>query len=203
MPPWPTTRDDARTESGPGHSNLIRPAPGTGLGYRRHRAPTGALDGVRKDQAVAGTGQRRRRGIARLLALCAVLLGLFLMHGAPATAAEGCHGAMSAAPMSAGHDKAVMASAARASVTPASSPVMTQADAQQASGASEMDGATCVSTPARDRIPLPPGGLLAVVAVLAASFLAVRPPALGRTGRRGPPPPGGRSLLLTVCIART
>ncbi|MGW5277500.1 hypothetical protein ACWEQP_34235 [Streptomyces sp. NPDC004044] len=152
---------------------------------------------------MAGTGQRRRRGIARLLALCAVLLGLFLMHGTPATAAEGCHGAMPAAAMPAGDDTAGMASAARAFVTPASSPVMTQAGAQQASGASAMDGAMCVSTPARGRIPLPTGGLLAVVAVLAATFLAGRPPALGRTGRRGPPPPGGRSLLLTVCIART
>ncbi|WP_406404989.1 hypothetical protein [Streptomyces sp. NBC_01643] len=151
---------------------------------------------------MAGTGQERRRDIARLLALCAVLLGLFLMHGAPATAAEGCHGAMSAAPMPAGHDTAVMTSAARTFVTPVSSPVMTQARAQQVSGASEMDGAMCVSTPARDRIPLPTGGLLAV-AVLAATFLAGRPLALGRTGRRGPPPPGGRSLLLTVCIART
>ncbi|MET7313339.1 hypothetical protein ACWD7C_24070 [Streptomyces sp. NPDC005134] len=152
---------------------------------------------------MAGTGQQRRRGVARLLALCAVLLGLFLMHGAPATAAEGCHGAMSGAPMPAGHDTAVMASAAHAFVTPVSSPVMAQAGAQQASGASAMDGAMCVSTPARHRIPLPTGGLLAVVAVLAAAFLAVRPPAFGRTGRRGPPPPGGRSLLLTVCIART
>ncbi|WP_406424250.1 hypothetical protein [Streptomyces sp. NBC_01589] len=152
---------------------------------------------------MAGTGQKRRRGIARLPALCAVLLGLFLMHGAPATAAEGCHGAMSAAPMPAGHDTAAMAPATRTFVTPASSPVMTQAGAQQASGASAMDGAMCVSTPARDRIPLPTGGLLAVTAVLAATFLAARPPTLGRTGRRGPPPPGGRSLLLTVCIART
>jgi hypothetical protein len=150
---------------------------------------------VRKDQAVAGTGQTRRRGIARLLALCAVLLGLFLMHGAPATAAEGCHGAMSAAPMPEVHGTAAM--------TSASSPVMTQSGAQHASGVSAMDGAMCVSTPARDRTPLPTAGLLAVVAVLAAGFLAGRPPALGRTGRRGPPPPGGRSLLLQVCIART
>nr|WTB28801.1 hypothetical protein OG781_03915 [Streptomyces sp. NBC_00830] len=146
------------------------------------------------DQAVAGTGQTRRRGIARLLALCSVLLGLFLMHGAPVTA-EGCHGAMSAAPMSEGHGTAVM--------TPASSPVMTQTGAQHASGVSAMGGAMCVSTPARARTPLPTAGLVAVVAVLAAGFFAGRPLPLGRTGRRGPPPPGGRSLLLQVCIART
>ncbi|MEU2686591.1 hypothetical protein ABZ654_22460 [Streptomyces hygroscopicus] len=50
-------------------------------------------------------GAAGRRGIARLVAVCAVLLGLFLMHGAPATAAEGCHGGMpsTTAPMPDGH----------------------------------------------------------------------------------------------------
>lgn len=145
---------------------------------------------------MAGSGQAGRRGIARLLALCAVLFGLFLMHGAPATAAEGCHGAMSAtAPMPEGHDVTAVSSAL--------SPAMTHPGAQHASGASQMDGAMCVSTPARDRSPLPSSGLVAVVAVLVVSLLAGRPLILGRTGRRGPPPPGGRSLLIQVCIART
>ncbi|MFE2988488.1 hypothetical protein [Streptomyces sp. NPDC059262] len=145
---------------------------------------------------MTGTSTARRRGIARLLALCAVLFGLFLMHGAPATAAEGCHSAMPvAAPMSEGHADAAMESA-----TP---PAMTHAGAQQASQAMLMDGTTCVSTPARHLNPLPTGGLMAIVAVLATAFLVGRPVALGRTGRRGPPPPGGRSLLLQVCIART
>ncbi|MFI6893614.1 hypothetical protein ACIBM4_05830 [Streptomyces sp. NPDC050256] len=146
---------------------------------------------------MAGSGQRGRRGVARLLALCAVLFGLFVMHGAPATAAEGCHGAMAAtAPMPEGHRVAA--------VTPALSPVMTHTVTQHASGASQTDGAMCVSTPARDRTPLPSSGLAAVVAVLTAGLLAGRLLILGRTGRRGPPPPpGGRSLLLQVCIART
>jgi len=48
------------------------------------------LDGGRLSGLVS------RRGLARLLTACAVLVGLFLMHGAPATAAEGCHGAMPA-----------------------------------------------------------------------------------------------------------
>ncbi|MCZ4121729.1 hypothetical protein [Streptomyces sp. H39-S7] len=146
---------------------------------------------------MTGTGQAHRRGIARLLALCAVLFGLFLMHGSPATAAEGCHGAMSAtAPMPEGHDVAATASSL--------SPAMTHTGrhAQHASGAPQRDGAMCVSTPARDRTPLPSSGLVAVV-VLAASLLAGQPLIPGRTGRRGPPPPGGRSLLLQVCIART
>ncbi|MEV8128679.1 hypothetical protein AB0P07_32300 [Streptomyces sp. NPDC085944] len=134
---------------------------------------------------MAGSGQQRRRGLARLLALCAVLFGLFLMHGAPATAAEGCHGAMSAP----------------AGMHTATAP-MAHPGVQQASGAAVMDGTTCVSTPARDETRLTAPGLLAVVAVLAALFLAGRL-APGRTRRRGPPPPGGRSLLFQVCIART
>ncbi|MFE9968415.1 hypothetical protein [Streptomyces sp. NPDC005525] len=140
------------------------------------------------------TGQSgRRRGIARLLALCAVLLGLFLMHGAPANAAEGCHGPMSApAALSAEHVGTAMAS------TPSSG--MTHAAAQQAS---TMAGAMCVSTPARYFTTLPGIGLMAVVAVLAVLPVVGRPMALGHTGRRGPPTPGGRSLLLQVCIART
>ena len=145
---------------------------------------------------MAGIGQTRRLRIPRLLALCAVVVGLFLMHGAPATAAEGCHDAISApTPVSADH--------AGAAMTSATSPVMTRAGAQQASGMSAVGGTMCVSTPACDLTPLPLGGLTAVVAVLTAIFLAGRPLILGGTGRHGPPRPGGRSLLLQVCIART
>jgi hypothetical protein len=144
---------------------------------------------------MAVTGQARRRGTARLLTLCAVLFGLFLMHGSPAGAADGCHGAMSAsAGVHGGHTAAAMPPAAPVdSVHPGG---------QQAADSSGQHGQMCVSTPARDRAPLQAGGLLAVAAVLAVVFLAVRPLAPGRSGRRGPPPPGGRSLLLQVCIAR-
>ncbi|MCZ4101651.1 hypothetical protein G3I60_08720 [Streptomyces sp. SID13666] len=150
---------------------------------------------------MAGIGRARRRGIARLLTLCAVLLGLFLMHGAPATAAEGCHGAMTAtSPTPHRHATAAMTSTVPATMTTVTTPpAMAHPDVPQASS-----GAMCVSTPARDRNPLPMGGaLMAVVAVLVAGFLSNRPVSLGGSRRRGPPPPGGRSLLLTVCIART
>ncbi|MCZ4124042.1 hypothetical protein [Streptomyces sp. H39-S7] len=142
---------------------------------------------------MAGSGQPRRRGIARLLALCAVLFGLFLMHGAPATAAEGCHGAT--APTGVHEDPHAMRSA--------TVPMMTHPSLQQASGSAAMDGTTCVSTPARDTTPLTTPGLLAVVTVLASVLLARNHLAQAQPERCGPPPPGGRSLLLQVCIART
>ncbi|MER5881898.1 hypothetical protein ABT119_38995 [Streptomyces sp. NPDC001910] len=139
---------------------------------------------------MAGDGQRNRRGGMRLFTLCAVLFGLFFMHGAPASAADGCHGATSAGSMAEPH--------ALVAVPPTS----TRAMAHQASEVTGTHGTTCVSTPVRDRTPLPTGSLPALVAVLAAALVA-RPVFLGPTGRRGPPPPGGRGLLLQVCVART
>ncbi|MFF4183479.1 hypothetical protein ACFYZ9_09835 [Streptomyces sp. NPDC001691] len=146
-------------------------------------------------------GRTRRPGTSRLLVLCAVLFGLFSMHGAPASAAAGCHGetsmtaAMSApgampaaAPMSAGH---VMERAARS-------------DVRAAPVASGMSGELCVSTPARERLPLGATGLLAALGlvVLVVWGLGGRRAALLRAARRGPPLTG-RSLLLQVCVART
>jgi hypothetical protein len=127
--------------------------------------------------------------------VCAVLAGLFLMHGAPATAAEGCHGAMAAT--------TAMADDAVAGMAPAGHQAVVHPGGVQAAAPSAgMHGDACVSTPPRDRNPLPVGGgLLAVVAVLAVALLVGRPPVVPR--RRGPPPPGGRGLLLQVCIART
>ncbi|MFE9875608.1 hypothetical protein [Streptomyces sp. NPDC005784] len=145
------------------------------------------------------SAQASRPGIARLLAVCAVLFGLFLMHGTPATAAEGCHGAMhadTASPMTGGHDAAAPTTTAPAAHGPG--------PAVRAAEAPGMAGAPCVSTPAHERTPLPAPGLLGVVgaAVLAPWMLSRLRAAAGGTGRRGPPA-GGRDLLLQVCIART
>ena len=162
------------------------------------------------------SAQAARRGTARLLAVCAVLFGLFLMHGAPSTAAEGCHGGMGAAggstttgmadtPMTGvanapitGAHHAAMASSAPPFVDAASGPTM------RGAASSGMPGTLCVSTPAHDRIPLPASGLLAVTGALAVvlSGPAGLRAAAGGTGRRGPPT-GGRGLLLQVCVART
>ena len=144
-----------------------------------------------------GGGRARRRGIARLSAVCAVLFGLFLMHGSPASAAEGCHGSMPAsAPMPGGHGASPMASA-HAPATHHPGPAV------QAAGAAGMPGALCVATPAHERIPLSAPGLLAVAAVaVPAAWRPARLGALGGSGLRGPPA-GGRDHLLQACIART
>jgi hypothetical protein len=133
-----------------------------------------------------------RRQLARLLTACAVLVGLFLMHGAPATAAEGCHGAMP-----------VPASAHAMADTALPTMALPTAPAHATQG-SPSHGTQCVSTAGRDRTPLPTGGLLAVIAVvaLAAYWLTARPVGRDEARRRGPPG-AGRGLLLQVCVART
>ncbi|GAA3829296.1 hypothetical protein [Streptomyces chiangmaiensis] len=160
-----------------------------------------------------GSGQAGRRVAARLLAVCAVLFGLFLMHGAPATAATGCHGVMPAmsSPMPGGHDAMpAMPSpmpggheAAAAATAHASDSGQTRV-AVRAPNASRMPGALCVSTPAHERIPLPAPGLFAVAAVTApAVWMPAGLRAAGGGTRRRGPPAGGRDLLRQVCIART
>lgn len=145
---------------------------------------------------MAGTRQTGRRGIARLLMVCAVLAGLFLMHGSPAGAAEGCHGAMPA--------PAAMGEGTAAAMPPAGHESMTYPGGVQATAPAAVHGTLCVSIGARERTPLPAGGPPAVVAVPAALLLVSLQPAVpGRSRRRGPPPPGGRLLLLQMCIART
>jgi hypothetical protein len=64
-------------------------------------------------------------------------------------------------------------------------------------------GARCVSTPARDRITVPATSPVAAVALAAllAWSLAGRRWGRARGSRHGPP--GGRVLLLQVCVART
>lgn len=134
-------------------------------------------------------GRTRTPGGSRLLVLCAVLCGLFLMHGAPASAAEGCHDATAVtAPVSmtttAGHP------AVRGEHDPA----------RVAAARPATDGESCVFTHARDRV-------LPLLMALGLVLLAVRALAGRRTAVRGParrgPPFAGRDLLLQVCIART
>jgi hypothetical protein len=146
---------------------------------------------------MAGVERMRGPGIARLLALCAVLFGLFLMHGSPATVAGGCHGEVGSAPAvrHAGHGSS-MTAAAEATQVPTGTVEIQAMDGMAG------HGSLCLATPAQNKIPLPAAPVIAlfVFAALAAWALyrAWNP---GGTGRRGPP--GGRDLLLQVCVART
>ncbi|MDT0453405.1 DUF6153 family protein [Streptomyces hesseae] len=147
------------------------------------------------------TGQSRRRALARLPAVCAVLLGLFLMHGAPASAATGCHAAMEEQHVTAPAEHAAHGEHRTvAGMAPAASRSSTHMDSQAVTGE---HGTLCVATAARDRFPLPTIWLLAAAAFagLAAWGLVRRRMAAGGAGRRGPPD-GGRALLLRKCVAR-
>lgn len=146
-------------------------------------------------------GTRRDTGPARLLAVLAVLVGMFLMHGAPTTAMGDCHDAMSLTlpsthPMAA---TAPMADTAPMAGKPA-------AQVQRPTGVTTgSQGTSCVSILTRDHLTLPAAPLMALAVLVALSLLV----GTGRLGgmrsarRRGPPPTGGRQLLLQVCIART
>lgn len=132
---------------------------------------------------------------ARLVLVTAVLLGLFLMHGAPSMAAMGCHGALPAmAPV--GSDPASMP-AAESPITRSYAPVVQAAHLDQA-----MSGTLCLSTAARGSDPLSAAGLLAVFPMAVTfSFPSGRAGMRLGVGRRGPPG-RGRQLLLEKCVQR-
>jgi hypothetical protein len=139
---------------------------------------------------------RREPRAARLLAVCALLCGLFLMHGAPASAADGCHAAWPTAmttAMTTPMTTAMTAKPMRSS--PSATPSAT------ATGSADAYGGHCVALQARERIalPWPDAG---AVPVLARTAPAVVLAAGGAQRWRGPPS-GGRELLLRVSVART
>lgn len=169
-------------------------------------------------------GSRRGPGATRLPVLCAVLLGLVLMHGSPASAASGCHGGMPLtvlAPAPAGHSANPAMHRAPGTHTPdatghqaatatggadtvdraAPSAGRGPAAARVGGGRSGTGGASCLATPARGGPHLPPPGA-GVPAVPPAVVLAGRSGGPAVPGPRGPPG-GGRDLLLRVCVART
>jgi hypothetical protein len=131
---------------------------------------------------------------ARLLAVCVVVFGLFLMHGSPTAAADGCHGAVTGSMPMAQSAPAAMGSHEEAPATGhfADTSHMTSVG---------MEGTLCVSTPAHQTPPLPTVGALAVVVFVGCEPLGRRL-AADVTRWRGPPR-DGRGVLLRVCVART
>ncbi|MFG3280822.1 hypothetical protein [Streptomyces sp. NPDC048111] len=171
-----------------------------------------------KGRSVVGGRRTHEARVSRLLVLCAVLFGLFLMHGAPASAAGGCHGDLTMTPsMNAGPAHAPMAadhtgSHPRMGVEPDAGRAHMGRDHTASSSvapyaaplALPMGSEQCVSTPARDRLPLAAAGLFALLGFVCvvAGACHRRRGELPGTARRGPPF-GGRGLLLQVCVART
>lgn len=145
-------------------------------------------------QPALSTAGARHRGVVRPAVLVAVLLGLFLMHGGPAAADGGCHGAMA--------DTAAMQPAPAATAAQPAAHSRTAAEDKATPRADEtMRGALCLAIPPRSAIPLPP--LATVALLLPATVLLPRAWRADTGTRRRGPPTGGRELLLQACIART
>ncbi|WP_327679234.1 hypothetical protein [Kitasatospora sp. NBC_00458] len=155
----------------------------------------------------ADGGRARGAGgaAARLLVLCALLAGLFLMHGSP-TAAAGCH-EPAAAPA-----PAMTAAAPAAAVphlhTPDGPPVPDGPPALDGPRTAHGDGAptaaaSCVTARDRDGAGLPAAPPSAGAPAVP---VALSPPD-GPPGRRADeprgPPAAGRRLLSQVCVSRT
>jgi len=133
--------------------------------------------------------------VARLVVLCGVLAGLFLMHGSPSSAAAGCHEAMSG--MTAEHSTGKRPMAEH-------SVAEEQAPGEHATSTAHRPGqgvVSCVSTQARGGVSLAGPGLPAALEPPLPTPAAVRPAVGTADGSRAPP--AGRALLLQVCVSRT
>src|SRR5690348_16838794 len=116
---------------------------------------------VRGREPVAVESASRHPGLARLFAVLAVLVGLFLMHGAPTAAMGDCHESM-ALTLPGAHPMA-----ATAAHTAAGPSVQTQRQSETASGS---QGTSCVTTPIRGHLTLP-APVLAFAALVALTVL--------------------------------
>jgi len=133
--------------------------------------------------------------IARLLTVCALVGGLFLMHGLPAQACAG------------GSGMATTAMTGMATGGPGGQAILSGApvhgDHAAARPAGPGHGAPCVFTPApRGLDALLALLLLATTAALAASARPARGAGPASRGRRAPPR-AGPELLATLCVSRT
>ncbi|MCX5211616.1 hypothetical protein OG689_20375 [Kitasatospora sp. NBC_00240] len=148
----------------------------------------------------SGGSRTRDRATAQLLLLCAVLAGLFLMHGAPAAAGD-CHralGAMTGSPAASfdahrhptAASGAMSARAAELSAPPPAAPGPHARDT------------LCLATKTRDGAALPaPGPAPSASAVVLPAVVAAGFGGFAGCARAGPG--GGRQILLQVCVART
>ncbi|MFE1316556.1 hypothetical protein [Kitasatospora phosalacinea] len=140
------------------------------------------------------------RTAARWTVLCALLLGLFLMHGSPASA-TGCHPAQP--PRTAG--AIGTAETAETAAHPGHRPALHHPALHRPAVSTPLphgsSASACVSTPARDRLLLTAPGAALPPAAPRLPFAG--PPCSGAERGGRAPPGGGRELLLMVCVARS
>ncbi|MGH3867990.1 MAG: hypothetical protein ACRDQ4_18070 [Pseudonocardiaceae bacterium] len=148
-------------------------------------------------------GALSARATARLIAVCAVLAGLFVMHGLPA---QGCPGGVEASAPLMAHSATVVTAAdgpdMTAGMAGSASRPLAYAVAEAGADAGE-SGVLCVS------MPPSPGwaGLLALLLVISvvglASVLGLADRATRPSGqRRRAPPLAGSALLMSLCVSR-
>ncbi|MFN2479336.1 MAG: DUF6153 family protein [Pseudonocardiaceae bacterium] len=141
------------------------------------------------------------RALARVVAVCAVLAGLFLMHG---LATQECHGGAGASASS----MSTMPAATGGVVKPVEAMVhgSLNGSARHSTSTDGADaaprGGLCVSTP-------PTLGLAGLLALLLAVGGLVLPSAVPRPNRATPstnhgrgPPLAGSALLMNLCVCR-
>ncbi len=148
-------------------------------------------------------GALSARATARLIAMCAVLAGLFAMHGLPA---QGCPGGVEASAPSMAHPVTVVTAAdgleMAAGMAVSASRPLAYAVAEAGADAGEA-GVLCVSTPPSPGwaglLALLLGvGVLGLASVLGLADRATRP----RGQRRRAPPLAGSALLMNLCVSR-
>ena len=151
------------------------------------------------------SGAFSARAMARVLAVCAVLAGLFFMHG---LAVQECHGGAGTSASSMAHSAPVTAATggpdqAAGTKTASVSRPMVHSLSEGAASADAPPGALCVSTPPSSGWAgllalLLGAGVISLANVVKLPDPATRP----RNQRRRAPPPAGSALLMNLCVSR-
>jgi len=182
--------------------------------------PGGGIVGGVERTELSGRTAAPGGAVARLVVLCGLLLGLFLMHGSPASAASGCHRPSATAmadpadsphggadtphggTAEAGTPMSMSMSMVPMATTTATAP--TDADRWAHAAPALHSGAeSCLSTQSRSTVhPAAGPGLTLAVAAVPPLVPAAAGPGDAADGCRAPPY-AGRELLLKVCVART
>ncbi|MQY36140.1 hypothetical protein SRB17_41370 [Streptomyces sp. RB17] len=116
-------------------------------------------------QPAGGTAGARIRQAVRAPVLVAVLLGLFLMHGGPTAAADGCHGAMPATDTTVRHSAPAPMAEHADEMRPAPAPVAAHADTMRPAPARTAERtSTMRPAPARTAAHSAPGRPMAAAA---------------------------------------